>query len=110
MVNLRNQADSLVHASRKTLKEAGDKVGDDEKRAIETAADALEEAIKKGDKADIEAKMQALSEASAGLAQKMYAGEAEASADNGATGGAGADGDTVDAEFEEVDDKENKGG
>ncbi|MDZ7668961.1 MAG: molecular chaperone DnaK [Gammaproteobacteria bacterium] len=106
MVNLRNQADALVHASRKSVEEAGDKVSDDEKQSIESAATALEEAIKNGDKADIEAKMQALSEASSNLAQKMYADEsAGAQADNGATGeSAGQDGDTVDAEFEEVDD------
>jgi len=106
MVNLRNQADALVHASRKSVAEAGDKVSDDEKQSIESAASALEEAIKNGDKADIEAKMQALSEASSNLAQKMYADEsAGAQADNGATGeSAGQDGDTVDAEFEEVDD------
>ncbi|MEQ8861625.1 MAG: molecular chaperone DnaK [Pseudomonadales bacterium] len=104
MVGLRNQADGLVHASRKTLEEAGDKVGDDEKHSIESAATALEDAIKAGDKADIEAKMQALSEASTNLAQKMYADQAgEAQAGNGADASdPGAD--TVDAEFEEVDD------
>ncbi len=106
MVNLRNQADGLVHAARKTLSEAGDKASDDEKQAIESAASALEEAIKGGDKDDIEAKMQALSEASASLAQKLYADQAaQAEAGNGATGEQpAADGDTVDAEFEEVDD------
>ena len=106
MVNLRNQADALVHATRKTVAEAGDKVDDAEKQKIEEAAGALEEAIKGGDKADIEARMQALSEASAGLAQKMYADEAAAGAQagDGASGETGSDGDTVDAEFEEVDD------
>ncbi|NBC22770.1 MAG: molecular chaperone DnaK [Gammaproteobacteria bacterium] len=113
MVNLRNQADALVHATRKTLSEAGDKVDDAEKESIEAAASALEEAIKAGDKADIEAKMQALSEASSNLAQKMYADQdGGAQADNGATGADSAQGDsdTVDAEFEEVDDdKKDKG-
>ena len=106
MVNLRNQADALVHATRKTVAEAGDKVDDAEKQKIEEAAGALEEAIKGGDKADIEARMQALSEASSGLAQKMYADEAAAGAQSGdgASGETGSDGDTVDAEFEEVDD------
>ncbi len=110
MVNLRNQADALVHASRKSVAEAGDKVSDDEKQVVESAAAALEEAIRNGDKADIESKMQALSEASSNLAQKMYAGQpGEAGADNGATGEtAAADGDTVDAEFEEVDDEKKK--
>jgi len=110
MVALRNQADALLHASRKTLAEAGDKVSEAEKSAIESAADALEEAIKNGDKADIEAKMQALSEASASLAQKMYAEQAT-QAEGGQPGGQSGgrqDGDTVDAEFEEVDDDKNK--
>ncbi|HEX7037831.1 MAG TPA: molecular chaperone DnaK [Pseudomonadales bacterium] len=109
MVNLRNQADALVHASRKSLKEAGDKASDEDKQAIESAANALEEAIKKGDKADIQSKMETLSEASAKLAQKMYASQAESQADSGTTGET-SDGDTVDAEFEEVDDKKNKQG
>ncbi len=110
MVNLRNQADGLVHASRKTIAEAGDKASEEEKAAIESAATALEEAIKNGDKDDIEAKMQALSEASSSLAQKMYAEQAQqAEAGNGdAADGSADDGDTVDAEFEEVDDKKDK--
>ncbi len=110
MVNLRNQADSLAHAARKTVVEAGDKASDDDKAAIEGAAAALDEAIKGDDKADIEAKMQALSEASANLAQKLYAEQAEASQGTGAQGAEAKDdageatGDTVDAEFEEVKD------
>jgi len=110
MVNLRNQADGLVHASRKTLAEAGDKASEEEKAAIESAASALEEAINNGEKEDIEAKMQALSEASSGLAQKMYAEQAQqAEAGNGgADDGSAGDADTVDAEFEEVDDNKDK--
>ncbi len=110
MVQLRNQADALVHGARKAVTDAGDKATQEEKDAIEKAASELEEALKKGDKADIEAKMQALSAASATLAQKMYEDQAQAAgADAGdAAGGSdsGADGDTVDAEFEEVDDKD----
>ena len=87
--------------ARKTVIEAGDKATDDEKAAIEGAASALDEAIKGDDKADIEAKMKALSEVSANLAQKLYA-EAEASQDTQGTnaeGDAGDNdaGDTVDA-------------
>jgi len=112
MVNLRNQADGLVHATRKTLSEAGDKVDDDEKSRIETALSELEEAIKGTDKDAIEAKMNALSEAAAGMAEKMYAdagaqaGPDAAAGDAGAEGG--ADADAVDAEFEEVKDDEKK--
>ncbi|MED5581733.1 MAG: molecular chaperone DnaK, partial [Pseudomonadota bacterium] len=72
MVTLRNQADGLVHGARKAVEEAGDKATEEEKTAIQTAATELEEALKGDDKADIEAKMQTLSEASATLAQKMY--------------------------------------
>ncbi|MDH3640511.1 MAG: molecular chaperone DnaK [Gammaproteobacteria bacterium] len=108
MVTLRNQADGLIHAARKAVTDAGDKATDAEKEAIETAAAALEEAIKTDDQADIEAKMQALSEASATLAQKMYEEQAQAAPDGDGAAGEPADGDTVDAEFEEVDGKEDK--
>ncbi|MEM1433115.1 MAG: molecular chaperone DnaK [Pseudomonadota bacterium] len=110
MVTLRNQADGLVHGARKSLADAGDKVTDDEKTAIEAAATDLEEALKGDDKEAIEAKMQKLSEVSATLAQKMYADDAAATGDAGPAAGdtdggaAGDDGNTVDAEFEEVDD------
>ena len=113
LVNLRNQADALIHAARKTVTDAGDKATDEEKSAIETAASELEDVLQEGDKATIEAKLQALSEASATLAQKLYAEEAQASAAGQAPGadaadGADADGETVDAEFEEVVDAEVK--
>jgi molecular chaperone DnaK len=112
LVNLRNQADGLIHAARKSVEDAGDKATDEEKAAIETAAGALEEALKTGDKDDIEAKIQALSEASTTLAQKLYAeqaAEAQAASEAGqADAGADGAGDTVDAEFEEVKDDEDK--
>jgi molecular chaperone DnaK len=112
LVNLRNQADGLIHAARKSVEDAGDKATDEEKAAIETAAGALEEALKTGDKDDIEAKIQALSEASTTLAQKLYAeqaAEAQAAGEAGqADAGADGAGDTVDAEFEEVKDDEDK--
>ncbi|MFM1896759.1 MAG: hypothetical protein RLZZ385_1833 [Pseudomonadota bacterium] len=105
LITARNSADGLVHAARKTLKDAGDKVTDTEKEKVEAAITALEEAIKGDDITDIKAKTEALSEASSAMAQKMYA-EAQAA---GAAGGAGegepkgkADDDAVDAEFEEV--------
>lgn len=105
----RNQGDQLVHATRKMITEAGDKATDEEKAKIEEAVKALEEAVKGDDKAEIEAKVQALSEASAPLAQKMYA-EAQPQAEGGeqAQGNKAADDDVVDAEFEEVKDKDNK--
>ena len=108
IVNLRNQADALVHAARKAVQDAGDKATDAEKEAIESAAVALEDAVKREDKAEIEAKMQALSEASATLAQKMYAEEAQDASAEGGASDDGAGGDTVDAEFEEVKDDDKK--
>jgi molecular chaperone DnaK len=111
MVTLRNQADGLIHGARKAVADAGDKATDEEKTAIEAAAKDLEEALQGDDKEAIEAKIQALSEASGTLAQKMYAEEAAAAGEGGPDMGAGGgdaggndDGDTVDAEFEEVDD------
>ena len=110
MVNLRNQADGLVHATRKTLADAGDKVEEDEKASIEAAIGELEEALKGDDRDAIEAKMNALSEAAAGMAQKMYA---DAGGEPGMEPGPDAEGaapddDVVDAEFEEVKDDDNK--
>lgn len=106
LVQTRNQADHLVHATRKTLDEAGDKATDEEKSAINAALTELEEAIKGNDKDEIDAKVKALSEASAPLAQKMYAEQAQ-QADAGGAGEQPAD-DVVDAEFEEVDDDKKK--
>ena len=108
MVQVRNTADGLIHATRKTLEEAGDKATDDEKSAIEAAIADLEEALKGDDKDNIEAKTNALTEASSSLAQKLYAEQAaQAEAAGGAEQGdsASQDDDVVDAEFEEVKDK-----
>ena len=110
MVNLRNQADGLVHATRKTLADAGDKVEEAEKTSIEAAIVELEEALKGDDRDAIEAKMNALSEAAAGLAQKMYADAGgEAGMEPGPDSDSGApEDDVVDAEFEEVKDDDQK--
>ncbi len=108
LVTTRNQADQLVHATRKTLTEAGDKATEEEKTAIESALADLEAAIKTDDKAEIEAKINALSEASGPLVQKMYAEQAQAGQGEEAQGDSQQDAgdDVVDAEFEEV--KDNK--
>jgi len=111
LITVRNQADGLVHATRKTLTEAEDKVEADEKEQIEAAITALEEALKGDDQAEIEAKTKDLTESSTGLVQRMYA-EAQAAAEGEeATGGSDADDgngadDAVDAEFEEVKEDE----
>ncbi|MDT8429534.1 MAG: molecular chaperone DnaK [Pseudomonadales bacterium] len=109
LVTARNTADGLVHATRKTLEEAGEQVEADEKERIEAAITALEEAIKEGELEAIEARTKELTEVSSGLAQKMYAQKqadqaGAASAAEQATSGNSAADDAVDAEFEEVKD------
>lgn len=107
LVQVRNTADGMIHATRKTLKDAADKVDAAEQQAIEQAINELEEALKSDDKDAIEAKTTALTDASATLAQKLYADASSAA--EGAAEGASAEGDdAVDAEFEEVKDDETK--
>ncbi|MDF1765005.1 MAG: molecular chaperone DnaK [Gammaproteobacteria bacterium] len=105
MVTVRNTADGMIHATKKTLEEAGDKATDEEKDAINAAITELEEALKGDDKEAIEAKTTALTEASSALAQKMYAEQA-AAGEAGAEAEGGNEDDAVDAEFEEVKDDE----
>src|SRR5690554_6405534 len=104
LVQARNQGDAMVHAVRKTLKDAGDKVSEDEKSSIETAVQELEEALKGTDKEDIEAKTQKLTEMSGELAQKMYADQSDQAQQAGGQESAQSQqpDDAVDAEFEEV--------
>ena len=108
LVNLRNQANGLSHAARKMLTDAADQASDEEKEAIESATTSLDEASKTDDKERIEAAIQVLSEATSGLAQKMYANETAAAATEGDDDGAGSPetDDVVDAEYEEVKDDE----
>ncbi|RRW03230.1 molecular chaperone DnaK [Stutzerimonas stutzeri] len=106
LATARNQGDQLVHATRKMLTEAGDKASDDDKAAIEKALGELELAIKGDDKAVIEAKIAAVSQASTPVAQKMYAEQAQAGEGQPAGEQAKPGDDVVDAEFEEV--KDNK--
>jgi molecular chaperone DnaK len=114
LVDARNQCDAMVHSIKKALGEHGDKLGADEKSAIEAAIKDAEEALKSNDKATIEAKTETLAKASQKLGEKVYAetqgaaGTAGAGAAPGGSGGAEAkkdDGDVVDAEFTEVKDK-----
>ena len=104
LITARNTADGLVHATKKTLTEAGDKASDEEKDAINNAISALEEALKGDDIAEIEAKTKDLTDASTNLAQKLYAEQQAAGAEAGAeaSDAAGGADDAVDAEFEEV--------
>ena len=107
LVQARNNADGLAHATKKTLEEAGDKATPEEKSAIEDAIKKVEEVVKGDDKDAIDEAVKILSEASSGLAQKMYA-EQTAEAQPGQEESKPAD-DAMDAEFEEVkEDGEDK--
>ncbi len=109
LVQTRNQGDGMVHAVRKTLSEAGDKVTEEERTSIEAAISDLEEALKGQDKDDIEAKTQKLTEVSSELAQKMHADQAEQGAQaEGQSESAQSGDDAVDAEFEEVKDEDKR--
>ncbi|SFX37254.1 molecular chaperone DnaK [Marinospirillum alkaliphilum] len=104
LVQVRNQADGMIHATRKTLVDAADKVEPAEKEGIEKAIAELEEALKGDDKEAIESKTQALAEASGTLAQKLYAEQAQQAEGAQAQDAAAGPDDAVDAEFEEVKD------
>lgn len=110
LAQTRNQADALVHSTRKSLTEYGDKLEATEKEAIEAAIKELEEVLKDGDKAAIDAKVEALTTASQKLGEKMYAdmqAQAQAEGAAGAEQAQPADDNVVDADFKEVkrDDK-----
>ncbi len=107
VVTARNMADGLVHATKKTLEEAGDKATAEEKSAIQAAIAEVETALKGEDKAAIEAATQKLTEASSGLAQRMYEEKNQQQQAGGADAGGAHNHDdsVVDAEFEEVKDK-----
>ncbi len=100
----RNQADALVHATRKSLEEYGDKLDAADKEAIEKAIADVEEALKSDDKAEIDAKVQALTSASQKLGEKMYADmqSQQGAADGNPQAETKADDDVVDADFKEV--------
>jgi len=120
LVETRNKADGLIHSVEKTVKDLGDKVDAGERAKVESAISDLRTALKGDDKNVIEKKTEALAQASAGVAQKAYAanqggpegasgpaGGATGGSASGAGGAAGRD-DVVDAEFEEVKDKDRK--
>ncbi|MFT4997180.1 MAG: molecular chaperone DnaK [Chitinophagales bacterium] len=112
LVTARNTAEGLANAAKKTLEEAGDKATDEEKSAIEAAIAEVVTAVAGDDKEAMDTAAQNLSEATSGLAQRMYEEQAaEQQADSAAPeqDGTKAGDDVMDAEFEEVkDDKENK--
>ncbi len=108
LVEVRNQADALVHASEKSLEDLGEKVEADERARIESAAGELKDALKGDDKDIIETKTKALAEASASLAQRVYEQQAEAGQAGDDAAKTPEDDSVVDAEFEEVKDDSDK--
>jgi molecular chaperone DnaK len=109
LVDVRNQADALVHSAEKSLEDLGEKVDAAERGQVESAIGDLQEALKGDDKELLETKTKALAEASAGLAQKAYE-QAQAAASGGpeAQAQGAADDSVVDAEFEEVNDDDSQ--
>ncbi|AQV95480.1 molecular chaperone DnaK [Cupriavidus necator] len=115
LADARNQADALIHSTKKALTEYGDKLDAGEKEKIEAAIKELEDAARGGDKAEIDAKVNALSEVSQKLGEKVYADMQAKAGEGAAPGAAGAaggqqqahpqDDNVVDAEFKEVNDK-----
>jgi molecular chaperone DnaK len=118
LVETRNRADALIHATEKSLAELGDKVSGSDRAAAESALSDLKTAIKGDDKEQIDRKAEALAKASQGLVAQAQQAAGDAGAAGAAPGGdagnasaagnAGKNDDVVDAEFEEVKDK--KGG
>ncbi|MFT3905258.1 MAG: molecular chaperone DnaK [Steroidobacteraceae bacterium] len=113
LVEARNSADGLVHSVEKALKDLGDKVSGEERATAESALSDLRSALKSDDKELIAKKAEALSKAAAGIAEKAYAQNQGAAAEGGAAPGAEAPAgdkkdDVVDAEFEEVRDKDQR--
>jgi molecular chaperone DnaK len=111
LIQARNQADGMIHGTRTQLEENADALSEEDKTAIEAALTDLEAAVKGEDKEEIEAKTQALIQASGKLmeaAQAKQASGAADAADAGAQQSASADDDVVDAEFEEVKDDDKK--
>ncbi|HYW91853.1 MAG TPA: molecular chaperone DnaK [Gammaproteobacteria bacterium] len=116
LVQARNQADNLIYATEKSLKELGEKVSEEERKDIEAKLEEAKKVAQGDDKDAIEAKTQELSELSGKLAERLYAeqqgGSEQASGAEGAggsaEGGQSSDEDVVDAEFEEVNEDENR--
>ncbi|TIV69286.1 MAG: molecular chaperone DnaK [Mesorhizobium sp.] len=108
LVEARNQAESLVHSSEKSLKDYGDKVSEADRTAIADAISALRTAAEGDDVADIEAKSQSLAEASMKLGQAMYEASQKEAAEADAKADAAKDSDVVDADFEEIDEDDEK--
>jgi molecular chaperone DnaK len=114
LAETRNRADALLHATEKALKDLGDKVSPEDRAKTESALSDLRAVLKGDDKDVIETKARAVAEASAAIAQQAYASQQSAGpggpgAEGGSGAGMGGKDDVLDAEFEEVKDKDGKG-
>ena len=108
LVDIKNQADQVIHATEKSLEDLGEKVTNEERSNIESSLNDVKDAIKTDDKDKIESKLKTLSEASVGIAQKAFE-EAQAKAQNETQSDESDDEENVvDAEYEEVDSEEEK--
>jgi len=108
LVDARNQADNLIHATEKSLNEYGEQITADQKQKVETAVENLREAMKGDDKETIETRTRELSEASGELAQAAASQSQEGQAESqGQSGQGNKDDEVVDAEFEEVNDNDS---
>ena len=115
LVELKNQADALVHSTEKSLSEFGDKISEDDKKAIEDDVAKVKAALESEDVDGIKSALEALTQSSMKMGEAMYAaqqddgGEAAAAADAAAEERASGDDDVVDADFEEVDEDKKNG-
>ena len=111
LVQARNAADTLVHATGKAMEDLGDKVSGEERAQVESAMNDLKEALKGDDLAAIEAKTKALADASGDIAQRAYQeAQQKESPDEQASTGSKGDADVVDADFDEVKDSDKGNG
>jgi len=115
LVEAKNSADALIHTTERTLNEAGDKVAQSDRDAVQQAIQALKDTLGTDDAAQIKAKTEALAQASMKVGEALYKAQQEqqAAASEGgpSSGGTAAGGNekVVDADFEEVDDQKKRG-
>ena len=105
-VDVRNQADTLIHSTEKNLKEHGAKISDAEKKAIEDSSSSLKEALKGTDIEDIKKKTETLVQASMKLGEAIYKSQEKPAASSNKNEEEKKDDNVVDADFEEVKEKE----
>ena len=118
LVDAKNQAEALIHTTEKTLGEAGDNISAEDKKAVEDAVSELRTAMENEDLQEIQSKTQALSQASSKLGEAMYKAQEQAGGEAASGGGQGeaagggesAEEGVVDADFEEVDENQKRGG